>query len=201
MKWNSVIKVTRCGEIKGHLLALDVELSVGSIQIVGIYAPLLANLRFSFFQKIEDLFTDKMILIGDFNSITSSIVRLSGNLDHTSLMLSNILEKWMLKEPMGSQLQTFSYHHPSLTTRKSCIDHIYLNFISNVKAYSTPVSFSDHCAVGIIQQCNKIKGPRPWRFLSDMLSNESKVKDIKNRLCLFNENKPIDSWEWIKADI
>ncbi len=64
-----------------------------------------------------------------------------------------------------------------------------------------PVSFSDHYAVGIIQQCNIIKGPRPWRFPSDMLSDESKVEDIKNRLCLFNENKPIDSWEWIKADI
>ncbi len=31
VKWNSIIMVTRCGEIKGHLLALDMELSVGNI--------------------------------------------------------------------------------------------------------------------------------------------------------------------------
>ena len=46
VKWNSVIKVMRCGEIKGHLLALDVELSMGSIRIVGIYAPPIASPRF-----------------------------------------------------------------------------------------------------------------------------------------------------------
>ena len=52
--------------------------------LVGVYAPSDSRSRINFLLKVQDYFTQSMILLGDFNSVVASSDRVSGNLDPTS---------------------------------------------------------------------------------------------------------------------
>ncbi len=73
--------------------------------------------------------------------------------------------------------------------------------LNNMQGYASLTTFSDHYAVGIYLQRMSTKGPKPWRFLIDVLNDETKVEQIMHCLELFNDKDPIGSWEWIKADM
>ncbi len=106
------------------------------------------------------------MLLGDFNSVTTSSDHLSGKLDDTSHFIHTSLTQWNLQEPLGSHRYSFTYHHPAVPDRKSRLDRIYLNFeMNNTQGYSQHSSISDHYLVGLYQLPDKDKGPKLWRLL------------------------------------
>ena len=126
VKHSAGIIVNKAGEIPGYLLALDfVNLQQ---HLICIYVPADAKNRCIFFEVMSTFLTSGTILLGDFNSITDPFDRLSGNLDGTSCMLDAILLNHNFVEIDGSYRGTFSYFHPSILSRKSQIDRIYVNF-------------------------------------------------------------------------
>ena len=115
-----------------------------------MYAPNDAHTHKLFFHDMESLITDCCMVLGDFNSITESQDHYSGNLDSTSVQLAVLLAKHHLVEPDGPHLSCFSYHHPSLTNRKSRLARIYLNYDTVcIRGYAYHTTFSDHYLVGL----------------------------------------------------
>ncbi len=90
MKHNSCVRVTRCGESPGHLLALDVQLLTGNLQVVGLYAPSIPTKHDFLFKDMHRYFNGNMMLLGDFNSVISPTDELSGNLDATLMILHDV---------------------------------------------------------------------------------------------------------------
>ncbi len=124
-----------------------------TFRVVGLYAPSIPTACKSFFKEMQKYFMDDMLLLGDFNSVTSEMDCLSGSLDPTSADLHLLLDHWSLTEPCDTHLNTFSYHHPSVSMRKSHTDQIYMNKNwNNVRGYASPTSFSDHYIIGIYTQ-------------------------------------------------
>ena len=120
---NLGVNIHKVGSIPGYLIALDLVMLDGfSFRVVGIYTPPDSSKRSTFFVQMSDFLIPITLLIGDFNSITDSCDRLSNNLDTTSVILQSFLIKWDLKEPPGSHLSSFTYHHPSLSSRKLHLD-------------------------------------------------------------------------------
>ena len=103
------------------------------------------------------------MLLGDFNSVVAPGDCLSQWLDTTSLQLHQILNAHNFIEPPGSHLHTFTYHHPAIPSRKSCLDHIYVNFVApHLHRFTLHTAFSDHYAVGLFLNKKTDKGPHPW---------------------------------------
>ncbi len=120
------------------------------MQILNMYALNDAHTHKLFFHDIEPLITDCCMVLGDFNSIIESQDHYSGNLDSTSVQLTELLAKHCLLEPDGPHLLCFSYHHPSLANRKSRLDRIYLNYdIVCIRGYAHHATFSDYYLVGL----------------------------------------------------
>ncbi len=113
--------------MSGHLVALELQSLTHSFRVVGVYAPSIPAVQKSFFKEMQIYFMNNMLLLGDFNSVTSEMDHLSRSLDPTSADLHSLLDHWNLVEPCGTHLNTFSYHHPSVSERKSQIDRIYIN--------------------------------------------------------------------------
>ena len=80
------------------------------------------------FNDIFGFATDNMMLFGDFNSVVHSSDCLSGNTDATLTLLNDLLLTHGLEEIDGPHRNIFTYHHPSLSVRKSRLDHIYVSF-------------------------------------------------------------------------
>ncbi len=126
VKHSTGVIINKVGEIPGHLLALDfVNLQQ---HLICIYAPADVKNRQIFFEAMSTFLTSGTILLRDFNSVIDPSDRLSGNLDGTSHMLDVILLNHNFVEIDGSHRGTFSYFHPSISSRKSQIDRIYVNF-------------------------------------------------------------------------
>ncbi len=103
---------------------------------------------------------DRTILLGDFNSVTNSKDRLSGHLNGISSILRDILGENGLYEPAGSHKESFTYFHPSLINRRSCLDCIYINFSSSLlRGYCSHMPCSDHYLVGLCSLPNTTRGP------------------------------------------
>ena len=103
------------------------------------------------------------MLLGDFNSVVAPGDCLSQQLDTTSLQLCWILNAHNFIEPPGSHLLTFTYHHPTVPSRKSHLDHIYVNFVApHLCAFTSHAAFSDHYAVSLFLNKKTDKGPYPW---------------------------------------
>ncbi len=118
--------------------------------------------------------TSGTILLGDFNSVTDPADRLSRNLDRTSHILDKILLRHDFVEIDGSHRNTFSYFYPSIASRKSQIDRIYVNFQNPcLRGYSSFISVSDHYLIGMFSISPEAFGPHLWRFSSDLLLSES----------------------------
>ena len=125
-------------------------------------------------QKVE-----KTLLLGDFNSVTDSCDRLSGQLDGTSTILHDFLSENGLHEPLGLYKNSFSYFHPSLSNRKSHLDCIYVNFPANALwGYCSHMPCSDHYLVGLCSITDSTKGPSQRHFSPDLLSNLCFVQQV-----------------------
>ena len=139
------------------------------------------------------------MLLGDFNSVTTSFDHLSGKLDDISHFLHTSLTQW---KPPGSHRYSFTYHHPAVPNRKSRLDRIYLNFeMNNTRGYSQHSSISDHYLVSLYQLPDKDKGPKLWRLLDDALNNSQTCMCIDLTLSNFNYQQPLSSWEDIKVKL
>ena len=87
----------KIGEIPGHMMLLDLN----SLRIMNIYAPNDPKEHLEIFADIKAYISERLCLLGDFNSVTDSLNRLSGNLDRTSTHLSDLLLKHNLEEIEG----------------------------------------------------------------------------------------------------
>ncbi len=115
------VNTVKIGETLGHLLALCVsyEQDALDLNIICIYALTQPKEWKDFFMQLASFVTENTVLIGDFNSVTSPMDRLSGNLDSTSFLLHTFLDHSSLTKPPGAHLTSFTYHHPILVDRKS----------------------------------------------------------------------------------
>ena len=142
------------------------------------------------------------MLLGDFNSVTTSSDHLSSKLDDTSHFLHTSLTQWNLHEPPGSHRYSFTYHHPAVPDRKSKLDRISLNFeMNNTRGYSKHSSILDHYLVSLYQLPDKDKGPKLWRLPDDALNNPQICTCIDLTLSNFNYQQPLSSWEDIKVKV
>ena len=82
-------------------MALDLS-GLENIQVITIYAPNDVKSRITFFHEIDDLVIPRTLLLGDFNLVTCTDDRASGNLDGTSLTLGDTLLKHGLMELEGT---------------------------------------------------------------------------------------------------
>ncbi len=139
--------------------------------------------------------------MGDLNSVRTPKDRTSGQVDPTTDLLNNLCEQLSLTEPHGSNFYT--YQHPSLQCR-SRIDYIMgpLAFMGKLALMGWWTSLSDHQVLVAAPCLDDGKGPGLWKFLDDVLDNESFVKEIE---ALLNGKDPdLDMqviWETLKLDI
>ncbi len=96
------------GEVKGRLLALDVQ-GAQCFCCVAVYAPNTPKEIISFFQNLYQFVRDNTILMGDFNSVTHAEDRLSGNLVATSNCLQTVLQALNLSEIQRFSLGCFLF--------------------------------------------------------------------------------------------
>ena len=191
---NLGVIIHKVGFILGYLIALDLVLLDGfSFWVIGIYAPPDSSKRLTFFVQMSDFLTPITLLLGDFNSVIDSCDRLSNNLDTTSVSLQSILMKWDLKEPPSSHLLSFTYHHPSLSSRKSYLDQYYTNFQSTWRGYCVFAPFSDHYCVGLLLSKPVDVGHQMWWFLGDLLSNNSFCSQTQLILECFYSSESVTS--------
>ena len=87
VKHNISVQVKMVGLIPGHLVVLDLTGPFGTRTLICIYAPSQSKERISFFESMQGFFTKDMIVLGDFNSVMSSLDRLSKKLEKTSTQL------------------------------------------------------------------------------------------------------------------
>ncbi len=117
------------GDISGHGLCLDLK-GHEPLQLITVYVPPIPKSHKLFFENLEQWMGHKNILLGDFNLVINSTDQLSGNLDSTLQVLDNLLLEHKFYELLGSHTKVFTYHHPSVSSQKSHIDRIYMNFDS-----------------------------------------------------------------------
>ena len=203
VKRTSGIIAVKSGEIPGKLVALHLTRDFNGLDmiVVCIYAPSDPSQRTTFFDCVPSFCTEHTLLLGDFNLVTDMSDRSSSNLDPTSLQLQHMLTSLNFHEPPGSQQNTFTYFHPSLSSWKSRIDWCYTNFKNNWVGYATLACFSDHYMVGLFVPPPDEVGPRPWHFPSDLLEDNKFVQQIELVLSGFNIKNPLLSWDIIKAKI
>ena len=62
-------------------------------------------------------------------------------------------------------------------------------------------SFSNHYLVGLCLLKPVDMGPKPWRFPSDLLSDEAFCAQVELILSGFDKKDPMVSWEKIKLKV
>ena len=92
VKCGSFLSVAHCNVVQGHLVALELQSLTSTFRVVGVYAPSLPAAHKSFFKEMQNYFTNNMLLLGDFNSVTSEMDHFSRNLDPTSTDLHSLLD-------------------------------------------------------------------------------------------------------------
>ncbi len=147
------------------------------------------------------LFVLHMLLIGDFNSVAASGDRMSGNLDPTSIQLQSFLGLNNFSEPLGNHLNTFTYHHLTISTHISHIDRAYTNFPNRWMGYAQSCSYSDHYCMGLFIPKPDDLGPQPWKFPNNLISDNSFSQQVELIVQNFNSNDSAISWEVIKSKI
>ncbi len=167
-----------------------------------MYAPNSSLEQNKFFQDMNNYVREKTILLGDFNSVTQPCDWQSKCLDATSNNLSQSLSDHGLFEPPGCQHHIFTYHHPSIISCKSCLDHIYLNFdMKGLRGYSHHVSFSDHYLVGTFITLDEDRGSQLWCMPNDALLCPETIQQIQLVLDNFDSKMLVNSWELIKVKV
>ena len=169
---------------------------------MGIYAPNDATARKAFFVECSQHFNDNMVLLGDFNTVTSEDDRLSGNLDPTSNFISQLLSLSSLCEVRGAHHFCFTYHYPSNPKRKSHIDKIYTNMdLGGIRGYNQHVSFSDHYLVGTYYLPTEDMCPQQWHMPLDCLSKQEIILYCELLLDNFDYAHPATCWEQLKIKL
>ncbi len=124
-----IVNAVKMFEIRGHMLVVDVETTNGLTQVINVYVPNNTSEQKAFFQAVDTCCTDQILLLGDFNSVLCAHNHVSQHHDGTTSQLLNLISKWSLIEPEGLHLNSFTYHHPSISGCKSCIDRIHSNML------------------------------------------------------------------------
>ncbi len=161
IQYNTSVSIVKSGEIPGRLLALNIKAGDFDFDLVCIYALNNPSERSYFFARLLSFCTAHTLLIGDFNSVTVSGDRMSGNLDPTSSQLQSFLGSNNFTEPLGNCLNTFTYHHLTISICKSCINRAYTNFPNRWIGYTQPCSYSDHYYLGLFIPKPDDLGPQP----------------------------------------
>ena len=140
------------------------------------------------------------MLVGDFNSITSTADRVSGNLDPTSMVLQSLLDEVGLIEPGGSKCYT--YQHPAIAQSKSCLDRICVSrdLAEAFYTYTQWCTFSDHSAVCLNRQ-RLVRGPTQWRMPDDVLEQKDFDTVIQEAIMDHGLVDLVLNWELTKASI
>ncbi len=132
VKRNLGFTVLKTQNIQGYALCLDFNSQSEGFRVIAIYAPPDRHQCQSFFDTIATwILPGQTYILGDFNSVTDPVDRVSGKLDVTSSLLYDLLTSNELLEPPSRR--TFTYQHPSAANRKSRINRIYI-----------PLGTSDH---------------------------------------------------------
>ncbi len=121
---------------------------------------------------------------------------MSWKIDPTSHILGSILSSSHLVKPSGSHLKTFTYHHPSVASHKSCLDRIYINYdVPRLCGYAQHCSISDHYLVGLFLTRQISVGPRQslhqvnkWIFNSESDLEFDRVR-LQDRIDQLRERK------------
>ncbi len=188
------VTAVKLADIPSHCLPLELTNNGEMVQILNIYAPNDGCERVKFFQNLEPYLIGNVMLLGDFNSATLPQDHLSKRLDTSSILLDSILRNHQFTEPVGSHLENFTYHHPSIPECKSRLDRIYVNYLCvRLWGFSSHVSFSDHYLVGLCLLKPVDLGPKPWRFPSDLLEDEAYCAQVKLILSSFDKKDPMAS--------
>ncbi len=149
-------------EMQGWLLVLDLNFGSNNLHLINLYALNDKSEHRDLFAALPSVFTSRTVLMGDFNSVINMGDRVSQTLDPTSAQLKSLLQCFGFVEPRGSHLFSFSYQHPSVSRRKSCIDRIYFNYSEpSIRGFTQYISFSDHYLVGTYRLLCEDIGPKP----------------------------------------
>ncbi len=155
-----------------------------------------------FLWNVLSFFNDNLVLLGDFNTITSEGDKLLGNLDPTSNFVLQLLSLSSLYEIKGAHNFCFTYHHLLNPKRKSCIDKIYTNMdLGGIRGYNQHVSFSDHYLVGTYYLPTEDIGPCQWHMPSDCLSKPEIISYCELVLDNFDYVHPVTCWEQLKIKL
>ncbi len=162
VRCNIGVMAVKFSEMQGWLLALDLNFASNNLHLINLYAPNDKSKCQDLFAALPSLFTSHTVLIGDFNSVVNVGDRVSQTLDPTSTQLKSLLQCFGFVEPRGSHLFSFSYQHPSISSKKSCLNRIYFNYSEpSIHGFTQYMSFSDHYLVGTYRlPCEDI-GPKP----------------------------------------
>ena len=186
IKHSLTINLVKSVEVLGRLLGIDFVLNNETYHVINIYAPNVSAERKIFFTSLPQYFTQRLYLLGDFNSVTSHQDCLSGRLDSTSMLFNFLLANHNLSEPDGSNTTCFTFHNPGDSLCQSRIDHIFSNFpLTPLHGYNFYVSFSDHYGITLFRPPPRDLGPKSWCFLSDVLNDDMVVDWLRAILDLF----------------
>ena len=202
MKQSNGVISHKVSEIFGRLVAVDVVTDNRIYWIINIYAPNSNHDRVEFFTQLPEHFNSKYVLLGDFNSVTAKEDHKSQNLDATSVQLSNMLLGNGFEEINGSHRYMYTYHHPSISDRKSRLDHIYISFSHlTLHGYAAHISFSDHHLVGMFQLKSEDSGLKSWKFNADLLLSEAFCSQVWLNCDNFDKKNSICNWKSFKIKI
>ena len=155
------VNVVKLVGVPGRLLVLNLSKDNETLHILNVYTPNDAHDRKLFFLNSDKMIMDCCMVLGDFNSVTDVKDHLSRHLDSTSSQLRSLLFDHSLEEPRDSHTRTFTYHHPSISQRKSRLDYIYVNYPTPwLIGYIHYVTFSDHYLVSLTLLKPEDLGPR-----------------------------------------
>ena len=84
------VKVVKFANMPGRLLALDLTKEGHTVRVIIVYAPNNSHDRAQFFSEMEGFLSGNLMVLSDFNSVTSSLDHFSHKLDSTSSQLLNI---------------------------------------------------------------------------------------------------------------
>lgn len=166
----------------GRMVKVTLRIDDSEVHIINIYAPNLTNDRILFFQNLGNyISTDKTILVGDFNTVFSSIGRSSGRLENDKsrecllkcMIDFNFKDIWRLRYP---DRRVFTWRrHVNQTFRQSRIDYFLVsaNILSNCKyVYINQTSFSDHAIISMKCDFSNVEmGPGLYCFNNTLLSD------------------------------
>lgn len=169
------------------------------------------------FSEMDSIITsvglDNVVIMGDFNYVTSKIDRNKGEMSHKEVEISNawleMERKWESTDSFrvtNPRRKLYSYSTPNQKVR-SRIDRIYIHSSWSSKVKSTvfcETAVSDHKLI-ILKILNVIeKGPGNWILNNSFLKHGDYKKGIKEIISSVQRYTHIDkreAWDELKEDV